>query len=152
MNIHSFFFELVTTLDTGNHVMNFFSKTGVNKMSLKKILIVDDSSADLANLKSSLGDLGVQIISATSGEEAVKKCKSDIPDLVLMDIVMGDFDGYKACREITHDEATKDIPVVFVTSKNNRADRLWAEKQGARGLVTKPYTKENILEQVNRYR
>lgn len=121
-------------------------------MSINKILLVDDSSADLTNLKASVSDFGAHIITATSGQEAVNKCKSDQPDLVLMDVVMGDFDGYKACREINNDDTTKDIPVIFVTSKNNRADRLWAEKQGARAMITKPYTKEDILEQVNHYR
>lgn len=121
-------------------------------MGMNKILLVDDSDMDLTNLKDSVADIGAKVITATSGEDAVIKCKSEKPDLVLMDVVMGEFDGYKACRELQNDPSTKDIPIVFVTSKNNRADRLWAEKQGARAMITKPYTKEAILEQVNRYR
>lgn len=120
-------------------------------MTANKILLVDDSRADLSNLTASVSDSGAQIITATSGEEAVNLCKSEQPSLVLMDVVMGEYDGYKACREMRNDQSTRDIPVVFVTSKNNRADRLWAEKQGARALITKPYTKEDIMEQVNRY-
>lgn len=121
-------------------------------MAMNKILLVDDSDSDLVNLRDAVSGIGAQIITATSGTEAVDKCKKEHPNLVLMDVVMGDFDGYKACRELQADEETKNIPIVFVTSKNNRADRLWAEKQGARAMITKPYTKEQILEQVNMYR
>ncbi len=117
-------------------------------MNIRKILLVDDSSTDLNHLRESVTELGSQIITASSGEEAVLKCKDEQPDVVLMDIVMGDFDGYKACREITKNDTTKDIPIIFITSKKNRADRIWAERQGARAMITKPYTKQDILDQL----
>ena len=62
---------------------------------------------------------------------------------------MDEVDGYKACRQMREDAETKDIPVIFVSSKSQRADRIWAEKQGGRGFITKPYTKEDIIEQIN---
>jgi twitching motility two-component system response regulator PilH len=117
-------------------------------MAIKKILIVDDSSTDLLNLKEAVTGTGTSIITATSGKEAVTKAKSEKPDLIFMDIVMEEVDGYKACRQLQEDEETKNIPVIFVSSKHQRADRLWAEKQGGRGFITKPYTKEDIIEQI----
>lgn len=117
-------------------------------MAISKVLVVDDSSTDLLNLKNAVASTGVSIITATSGKEAVEKAKSEKPDLIFMDVVMDEVDGYRACREIQNDASTKDIPVVFVTSKQQRADRLWAEKQGGRGFITKPYTSEQIVEQI----
>ena len=114
----------------------------------KKILVVDDSSTDLLKLKEVVADTGHTVVTATSGVEAVKKAKTEKPDLIFMDIVMDEMDGYKACRDISRDPVTKDIPVVFITSKNNRADLIWAEKQGGKALISKPYTDDQILEQI----
>ncbi len=115
----------------------------------RKILVVDDSSMDLLKLKDIVAATGHAVVTATTGAEAVKKAQAEMPDLIFMDVVMGEMDGYKACRDITRNPATKDIPVVFVTSKNNRADHIWAEKQGGKALLTKPYTEDQILEQIN---
>jgi twitching motility two-component system response regulator PilH len=120
-------------------------------MSVNKVLVVDDSPAHLENLKNIVSNAGCRVIQASSGTQAVELTKQEKPDLVLMDIVMDDLDGYGACREIMNDEETKDTPVVFVTTKNNRADKIWAEKQGARGLISKPYKDEEILDVLRKY-
>ncbi len=120
-------------------------------MAVKKVLVVDDSTADLLNLQKIISDAGYLVITATSGQESIDKAKSESPDIIFMDIVMDSMDGYQACRELTQDEKTKDIPVVFVTSKNQKADRMWAEMQGGKALITKPYTPDQILEQITRF-
>jgi twitching motility two-component system response regulator PilH len=120
-------------------------------MSVNKVLVVDDSPAHLENLKNVVSSAGCRVIVASSGNEAIKLSKSEKPDLILMDIVMDDLDGYGACREIMADPETTDIPVVFVTTKKNRADKLWAEKQGARGLIVKPFTDEEILQVLKKF-
>jgi len=120
-------------------------------MAINKILLVDDSLAQLDTMKQAVSSLGAKIFSVTSGAAAVDTAKSEKPDIILMDIVMENMDGYSACREITKGEDTKDIPVIFVSTKNQRADRMWAEKQGARELITKPFTKEQIIEAVKKY-
>lgn len=117
-------------------------------MSINKILIVDDSSTDLLHLKEVVSKVKCTIITATSGSEAIAKAKSEKPDLIFMDIVMEQMDGYKACREISNDPQTSHIPVVFVSSKKNRADQIWAEKQGGKALISKPYTAEEIMDQI----
>lgn len=121
-------------------------------MAINKILLVDDTPAHLDALKEAVVGLGAKVITATSGQEAVEKASSEKPDLIFMDIVMDGLDGYGACREIVNSDETKDIPVVFVSTKNQRADRMWAEKQGARNLITKPFTAEQIVEEVNKYK
>ena len=117
----------------------------------KKVLVVDDTEAHLQQLKEIVSGAGYQVITASSGKTALQKVDSDKPDMVFMDIVMDDLDGYGACREITRNEATKDIPVVFVSTKNQRADRLWAERQGAKALLTKPIDEAEILKHLTMY-
>ena len=118
---------------------------------MAKVLVVDDTAAHLQQLKEIVSEAGYQVITATSGKEAVAKTKSEKPDMVFLDIVMDDLDGYGACREITSDADTRDIPVVFVSTKSNRADRLWAEKQGAKALLTKPINSDEIIENLKLY-
>jgi len=91
------------------------------------------------------------ISTASSGEEAIAKAEAELPNLILLDIVMEGIDGYRACREITKNPKTSHIPVVFVSSKKQRADLMWAVKQGGKSLVSKPYTKDDIIEQIETY-
>jgi len=117
-------------------------------MANQKILIVDDSSTELLNLKNVVSKTNCTVITATSGKQAVAKAKSEKPDLIFMDIVMDELDGYGACREILADPETKDIPVIFVSTKNQRVDQLWAKKQGGKGLISKPFTEDQIMDQI----
>lgn len=117
-------------------------------MAISKVLVVDDAPADLAHLATIVSDAGYVVITATSGQEAINKAKSQAPDLIFMDVIMQDTDGFEACRSIAKDAATKDIPIVFVTNKNQKADKVWAELQGGKGLIGKPYTADQILDQI----
>ena len=120
-------------------------------MSINKVLVVDDSLAELANIKSIISEAGYMVVSATTGKEAVEMAKTERPDLIFLDIIMPDMDGYATCRQITHDSTTKDIPVVFVTSKNQKADRLWAQMQGGKAFITKPYLPDEIIDQLKAF-
>ncbi|MCK7579678.1 MAG: response regulator [Chromatiales bacterium] len=117
-------------------------------MAIHKVLVVDDSATDLRNLEQIVATAGYAVITAMSGKEAVAKAKSDRPDAVLMDVIMPEMNGFQACRALTADAATKDIPVVLVSSKGEKTDKVWGEEQGARGYVTKPYTADQILRQL----
>jgi twitching motility two-component system response regulator PilH len=112
---------------------------------MKKILVVDDSAVDLKNLERIVSDAGASVITASSGEEALAKARQSQPQLVLMDVNMPGLDGYSTARQLAADPATKGIPVVFVTSKDQKADRVFAQMLGAKGFVTKPYTAADIL-------
>lgn len=114
----------------------------------KKALVCDDSATDMANMKSILSDAGCMVITASNGKEAVAKAKAEKPSVIFLDIVMPDMDGYEACRLLSEDPTTKGIPVVFVTSKGQKADKVWGQMQGAKGHVVKPATKEQIAEQL----
>ena len=120
-------------------------------MTIRKILLVDDSPAQLVEMRNAVSSVDATIITATSGSEAVEKAKSEKPDIIFMDIVMENQDGYGACRELTRGEDTNQIPIIFVSTKNQRADKMWAEKQGAKALITKPFSENDLLEQINAF-
>jgi len=117
-------------------------------MSIRKVLIVDDSATDLKKLEQIVAGAGYTVITATSGKEALERVKADRPDAVLLDIIMNDLNGFQVCRAITSDEATKNTPVVLVSSKREKTDQVWGVEQGARAYVTKPFTPEQILNQL----
>ena len=117
-------------------------------MPIKKILIVDDSPTDRQFLIEALGKQGYECITAQSGDEGIAKSKSELPDLILMDIIMPGTDGFKATRAITHDEATKHIPVIVCTSKRLETDRVWGLRQGAKDYVVKPIDAKELLAKI----
>jgi twitching motility two-component system response regulator PilH len=120
-------------------------------MAIRKVLAVDDSPADLTNIRHIITEAGFIVITATNGREAIEKAKLEKPDLIFMDIIMPDMDGYAACRSLHSESETRDIPVVFVTSKGQKADRLWAQMQGGKAYVTKPYNADAIVDQLKAF-
>ena len=115
---------------------------------MSKILIVDDSPVDIQNLQNILVDAGHLVTVATSGTDGVAKAKASPPDIIMMDVNMPGLDGFSAARQLTQDAGTKKIPVIFVTGKDQKADRVFAQMLGAKGYVTKPYTADQILSQI----
>jgi twitching motility two-component system response regulator PilH len=118
---------------------------------MPKALICDDSAAELANLRSILTDAGWHSVTASNGAEAVQKAASEKPTVIFLDIIMPDMDGYEACRQLQANADTKNIPVVFVSSKNQKADQIWAKMQGGKSLIGKPYTPDQIHETLKAY-
>jgi twitching motility two-component system response regulator PilH len=114
-------------------------------MSIQKILICDDAPTDLANIRQILQITNCLLVEATNGAEAIKKAKAEKPDVIFLDIVMPEMDGFATCRALHEDPDTKHIPVIFVSSKNQKADKVWAQMQGARDLIGKPGDATEIL-------
>jgi twitching motility two-component system response regulator PilH len=114
----------------------------------KKVLVTDDSPVDQANIRNVLSDAGFLVVTASSGDEAIAKAKSEKPAIVFLDIVMPGMDGYETCRTLAADPETKDIPVVFVTSKGQKADKVWGQLQGAKGHIQKPFSADEVIDQV----
>lgn len=117
-------------------------------MTIKKILIVDDSPTERHFLGELLTKNGFQIITLESGEEAVARTKEIMPDLILMDVVMPGMNGFQATRTITRDDATKNIPIIMCTSKNQETDMVWAKRQGATEYVVKPVDPQELLNKI----
>lgn len=114
----------------------------------KRILIADDSQTQRVNLERILKAAGHEVISASSGNQAKDLAFAEKPDVIFLDIVMEDGDGYKACRAIKRDPDLKDTPVIMVSSKSNPVDEQWARRLGADNYILKPYSDEAILEQL----
>ncbi|BBL76042.1 response regulator [Methylomagnum ishizawai] len=118
---------------------------------IRTVLVVDDSPVDRKYLGQILGDIGLKVLTANSGREGVELAHKARPDLIFMDIVMPEMDGYQACRDLHGDPATRHIPVIFVSSKNQEADRIWAEMQGGGDYVCKPYTADTIVGAIQKF-
>lgn len=116
----------------------------------KKVLIVDDSPTERHVLEQIMIEAGFQIITAASGEEGVAKVKAELPDLVLMDVVMPGMNGYQATREIAKNKLTAHIPVIICTSRGADTDKIWGLRQGAHEYLVKPITKQVLLQKVQK--
>ena len=112
------------------------------------ILIVDDSGTELQHLKKILEDAGYKTIQASSGNEAIAVTEKMKPDAIMLDIIMDDGDGYKACRSIKKNPNTTETPIIMVSSKDNPADIQWATRLGAADYIIKPYENEEVLEKI----
>jgi len=120
-------------------------------MAVNKILIVEDDPVQQQRLQDILKTTGAQILVGENGQQGITLAEQEQPDLIFMDIVMPEVDGFSACRQITSNESTRSIPVVIVSSKHQEADRVWAQLQGASALVAKPFTDQDILDQVKAF-
>ena len=105
---------------------------------MPRILVVDDSPTESFKISGVLKRHGHEVLAAESGEQALQVARDLKPDLILMDIVMPGLNGFQATRQLTRDPATSAIPVVMLTAKSQEADRIWGERQGARGYLVKP--------------
>jgi len=105
---------------------------------MPKVLIVDDSPSQLYSLRRMVEQAGHQAVVAASGEQALEVAATEHPAVILMDIVMPGMSGYQATRKLGQTETTRHIPVIFVSTRDGEADRLWGLRQGAREYVTKP--------------
>lgn len=115
---------------------------------MARILIVDDSPTETFKITEILNKSGHQVISAGGGEEGVAIAKKELPDLILMDVVMPGINGFQATRQITKNPSTAHIPVVIVTTKDQETDRMWGMRQGASSFLTKPINEKALVQAV----
>jgi len=113
-------------------------------------ILVDDSPSQLLGIQRIVEKLGHQILTATDGAAGVETAKAELPDLVLMDVVMPNLNGFQATRTLARDEATRHIPVILVTTKDQDTDRMWGMRQGAKAYITKPFSEDELSEVLER--
>ncbi len=116
---------------------------------MAKILIVDDSPTEMHILKSAVEEAGHVVISAESGEEGVTRATEEKPDLILMDVVMPGMNGFQATRKISKNDATSSIPIIMVTTKDQRTDKEWGLRQGATAYLVKPVNKKDLVAKIS---
>lgn len=114
-----------------------------------RILVVDDQAQNVELIQELLGTSGYKVSTAYDGEDALRKVHAELPDLVLLDIMMPKMDGYQVCEALRAADETKDIPIIFVTAKTEVKDWTHAIfNMGANSYVTKPINSKKLLEKV----
>lgn len=116
---------------------------------MARILVVDDSPTETHQFVNALARHGHQVLTAASGSVGITMASEELPDVILMDVVMPGINGFQATRQLTKGESTSHIPVIIVSSKSQDADRVWGERQGACGYLTKPVDDRVLISTVN---
>jgi len=117
---------------------------------MARILIVDDSPSQLMGMKRIVEKLGHEALSAEDGAQGVEVAKANVPDLILMDVVMPNLNGFQATRAISKEATTSHIPIVLVTTKDQETDKVWGMRQGAKAYITKPFNEAELVAVINK--
>ena len=115
---------------------------------MARILIVDDSPSQLMGIRRIVESLGHEALTAEDGAAGVEAARRELPDLILMDVVMPTLNGFQATRSIPRDPRTRHIPVILVPTKDQETDRVWGMRQGARAYITKPFNEAQLSETI----
>ena len=118
---------------------------------MARILIVDDSPSQLMGIRRIVEKLGHDALTAEDGAAGVEAAKREIPDLILMDVVMPNLNGFQPTRSITREPTTKHIPVILVTTKDLDTDRVWGMRQGAKAYLAKPFGEDELAALIAQY-
>ncbi len=120
-------------------------------MSKKKILIVEDEESLLKLESILLTSKGFEVKGVSNGQAALDAIGEAQPDLVLLDIMLPEIDGFEVCRRIKSDPATRHLPVIMLTAKKSREDMARGEKVGADWYITKPFKSAMVIETIQRF-
>jgi twitching motility two-component system response regulator PilH len=112
---------------------------------MSKVMVVDDAEADRKIIESILRRAGHSVVTYDDGDHLEDNLATELPDVLLLDVVMPKRNGYELLRRVKKDERIRHTPVVLVTCRNEDSDRLWGKRQGADGYVAKPFTPEQLL-------
>lgn len=115
------------------------------RMANKLILIVEDSPTDRKIAESVCTENGYQVVAVGEGDKVIEIASEKQPDLILLDVILPNKNGFQICRQLKNTPATKDIKVIIVSSKDQASDKFWGMKQGADDYITKPYSEEDLL-------
>ncbi len=114
----------------------------------KSILVVDDELYIVNILDFSLESEGFRVRSAANGEEALRMAVDEIPDLIILDVMMPKIDGFEVCRALKAKAETKQVPIVLLTAKDRDADRKKGEEAGCDAYITKPFSPSRLIDKV----
>lgn len=109
------------------------------------VLVIDDSPSEMAKFRDMLVKNNFHVLEASNGEQGCSMAFAHLPDVILMDVVMPEMNGFQATRKITRDKATAHIPVVIISTKSQETDRVWGKRQGAKEYLTKPVTEAELV-------
>jgi twitching motility two-component system response regulator PilH len=112
---------------------------------MARVLIIDDSPTETYKLTTMLEKNGHVVLTADNGEAGIALAQKELPDLVLMDVVMPGLNGFQATRQLSKLSETAHIPVIIVTTKDQQTDRVWGMRQGAKAYLSKPITNDVLM-------
>lgn len=115
---------------------------------MSTVLIVEDTPSERELLCHYLQEGGHYVIDASNAAEALDKAIMQKPDVIITDIVMPGMSGFELCRNLKRHPETENVPVVMCSSKDQHIDRLWGLRQGATLYITKPFTREQLIDAV----
>lgn len=118
---------------------------------MKKILIVDDEVDVVEVVEMLLETEGYQVLKAYNGREALEMLETEIPDLVILDIMMPEIDGVEVCRRMREMEEMSDIPIVMFSAKLSAIDKKDSFDAGADGFITKPFNARGFIAGIKTY-
>ncbi|MDA3954293.1 MAG: response regulator [Bacteroidales bacterium] len=118
-------------------------------MSNKTILVIEDTHETIEIIRKVLTNNNYNVAISTDGESAIQKAEMDLPDLILLDIMMPGIDGYETCKRLKDNDITKDIPVIFTSALAEAFDKVKAFKLGAVDYIIKPINVEELLARIN---
>jgi twitching motility two-component system response regulator PilH len=116
---------------------------------MARILIIDDSPTDTRVFSNVLEKNGHEVLCAGSAEDGIEVCKRELPDLVLMDVILPGMNGFQATRSLSKDPSTSAIPIIIVSTKNMETDRVWGLRQGAKDYLVKPPSERELITRIN---
>lgn len=114
------------------------------------VLIVDDSRTQLFGMEKMLNSVGINTLTAENGKKGILMARHKQPDVVLMDIVMPEINGFQATRYLTRQPDTSHIPIIIISGSDQESDKAWGLKLGAKDFMNKPVKKELLLEKIDR--
>jgi two-component system alkaline phosphatase synthesis response regulator PhoP len=117
--------------------------------SRSKILIVDDEMDMLLPLKKSLEIENYVVIDAYNGKEAIEKANTELPDLILLDLMLPEIDGYEVCDQLRKESNTKNIPIIMLTAKDTVREKVRGLETGADDFVTKPFNLKELKARIS---
>jgi two-component system alkaline phosphatase synthesis response regulator PhoP len=117
-------------------------------MAKERLLVVEDDEDILQLLKYNLAKEGYQVSGVTSGEEALKLLKSEVPDLILLDLMLPGVDGLEVCRHLKRNARTGQIPIIMLTAKGEEADIVTGLELGADDYIPKPFSPRVMVARV----
>lgn len=115
---------------------------------MARVLIIDDSPTETRRTTDFLKHAGYQVLSAVNGKDGIDMAKSSKPDLILMDVVMPDLNGFQATRQLQRDPKTQHIPVIIVSTKDQQTDKIWGLRQGAIDYLIKPVQETALIQSI----
>ena len=118
-------------------------------MKKGKILVVDDEINITQILEFSIGAEGYEVLTALNGEDAVDKARRELPDLIILDVMMPKIDGFEACRILKANPLTKNIPVILLTAKGRDIDKRLGYEVGAADYIVKPFSPNKLIDRIH---